>query len=69
MTTLTSASVCPVYSMNLIFDYIEEHKNVFGPCTIVLGLFFNLFGRRLFLLASFLIGVIGVSAGILIFFY
>lgn len=47
--------MCPQYTVSELEQLIDEHKQVWAALLILVGLFLNLFGRKMFPIAIFVI--------------
>lgn len=60
---------CPVFTVNALFQFIDQYWWIFGPAFIAVGVFFALLGFKLFQAALFIVATIVVSGLILFVFY
>ena len=69
VTTLTASSVCPVYSVDALTQFLDTYFWLFGTVAIVGGVFFTFLGRKLFMVTLFIVGAMITVFAILIIFY
>lgn len=68
-TTMTSKLACPVYSLNSLWEWMNEYYWLWGAILIFIGFFLGLFGQKLFSVTLFLIGTIVTVAFVWLLFY
>lgn len=69
VVTVTGKSMCPAYTINALVDFVDEYYYIFGTVAILGGVFFLFLGRKLFMVALALIGVVATVFIVLIIFY
>ena len=60
---------CPVFTMNALIQFIDQYKFIFGFSFIGLGIFFAIFGFKLFQIALFIVATMVIAFLILFIFY
>lgn len=68
-TTFEGAQACPLFTISALTEFLYEYRYIFGAVLILVGLFLGLFGRKLWVLAIFLISTFLTMAVILLVFY
>jgi hypothetical protein len=68
-TTMTSKLACPVYSLNSLWEWLDEYYWLWGAVLICAGFFLGLFGQKLFSVTLFLIGTLVTVALVWLLFY
>jgi len=67
--TMTSSSVCSVYSIGAFMQLFETYWWLFGTICLVSGFFLALFGRALLRIVLFIIGLFGTVFLVIVIFY
>jgi len=60
---------CPVYTLNALWQFIDEYEWLWGTIFIGIGFFLGLFGKKLFSATLFIIGMLATVSLVLILFY
>lgn len=68
-TTQTSSQACPIFTLNAFFVFVEDYKWVFGGIFLLIGIFLNFFGKKLFTATVFIASTVFVCFFIMIIFY
>ena len=67
--TFSSKDVCPAFTSNALWDFLQDYEWLWGACFIVVGIFLCFFGRKLFGAAIFIISAITATFALLLIFY
>lgn len=68
-TTITGPQACPLFTISAIWAFVWEYKYFFGAVMILVGLFLGLLGRKLWVIAIFLLSALITMGVILLVFY
>ena len=67
--SFSSKDVCPSYTLNALWEFLEKYQEIWGAIFILGGIFLCFFGRKLFAVAIFMICAFATTFLILLFFY
>jgi hypothetical protein len=68
-TTFTGAQACPLFTISALWEFLYQYRYYFGVALILIGLFLGLLGRKLWVVAIFLISAFLTMGIILLVFY
>ena len=60
---------CAIVDFNAIWEFFEENQTIFAIVLIVVGVFLNILGYRIFIVTLFLTGVLVTMIGVCLVFY
>jgi len=69
VSTVKGSKVCPVFSVNALWQFMDDYDYLWGGMLLGAGVFLAFCGRKLFVAAIFMITSIAVVFGILLLFY
>lgn len=69
MVTFSSKDVCPSFTTNALWDFMQQYSYLWGAVFIVMGLFLCIFGLKLFEIAIFIITAFATTFILLLGFY
>jgi len=68
-TQMTSKNNCPVYSLNALWQWLQDYSYLWGAGLILIGFFLGMFGQKLFSATLFIIGTLVTVCLIWLLFY
>ena len=68
-TTYTGSQACPLFTISALWEFLYQYRYYFGVALILIGLFLGLLGRKLWVVAIFLISAFLTMGIILLLFY